>query len=482
MAATSKGKKPAAKRAKPQVPATAADRLAALVRIRTVAAAPGEEQSPETAQAFADMRAALESFYPRTFAAAELDEVGRGGLLMRLAGAVAERPVVLMAHQDVVPVPEDWQSEGWERPPFDGVIADGRVHGRGTLDDKGALVALLEAVEAELAAGWEPPRDVYLLLGADEEVYGTCAAAGARLLAERGVEPWMVLDEGGAIATGALPGLNREAAIVGVSEKGVSTIDLIVRGDGGHASTPPAESAAGIVARAVARVEAKPFPVAVNDVTVEMFERLAPHIEGRLGAVLSRARLLRPVLARALARMGPELAAVVRTTVAVTRLEGSAADNVLATRAAATLNVRIAPGESVAGVVERLERVIGDSRVGIVVREGSEPSPVSPTGDDPRWAAVEAAAAVAYPDAVAAPYVMLGASDARHLARACEATYRLSPLRMDKQQREAVHGPNEWVAVESLELGIDFYRALLTGPALATPPDSGPLGDEVADG
>jgi len=445
----------------------AAQRLASLIQIPTVAPAGSEPLPPETAASFASLRVRLTEYYPLSFSTAEVDEVGRAGLMLRLKGHTAERPVLLMAHQDVVPVPEDWAAEGWEHPPFDGVIADGYVFGRGALDDKGALVVMLEAIEGLLEEGWEPPRDLYVLMGADEESYGNCAVEATELLESRGIAPYLVLDEGGAVATGAFPTVKRELAVVGVSEKGILTFEISAEGGGGHASTPPKRSAAGLVAAAICEIEQHPFPASVNDVTVEMFETVAPHASLAMRALLRRGGSLRPVLARLLPRLGPEMAAMVRTTAAVTMMEGSPSHNVLATRAKAVLNVRVATGSSVEDAVVRLTDVIDDKRIAVTVLERYEPSPVSPSRQDPRWLAIRDAVAASYPDAVTVPYVMLGASDARHLNRIAPAVYRFAPLRMSAQQRAAVHGPNEKVEVESLGRGVAFYRALLTGPALA---------------
>ncbi|WP_062465172.1 M20/M25/M40 family metallo-hydrolase [Demequina soli] len=443
-----------------------AERLAALIRIPTVTPRDAGPHDDATAASFTALHDALRTFYPRTFAHA-VETVGRAGLLVRVPGAAAERPVVLMAHQDVVPVPHDWAAEGWEHEPFAGVIADGWVHGRGALDDKGALTVMLEAVESLLAEDWSPASDLYLLMGADEESYGDCATTAAALLAERGVTPWLVLDEGGAVATGAFPGLDGEAAVIGVSEKGIVDLRLTVEGLGGHASTPPKESAPGILARALTRIEAHPHPAAVNDVSVEMLSLVGGRLRGPLGALLRRASSLRGLLARVMPRLSPELAAMVRTTVAITQLEGSPAHNVLATRATAVLNIRIAVGSSVSEAVEHVRRTVDDARVAIAVESPSEPSPVSPRGDDARWAALVEAVGESYPEALAIPYVMLAASDSRYLAPAAGATYRFAPLRMSRTQREAVHGPNEKVEVESLGRGVAFYRALLTSERLA---------------
>jgi carboxypeptidase PM20D1 len=441
--------------------------LAALIRIPTVTVNPEDGPTEEEARPhFAAFRAALEEFYPRTFAAAQVDVVGFAGLLLRLPGAAADKPVVLMAHQDVVPVPEDWKAEGWEHPPFDGVIAEGHVHGRGALDDKGALVVVCEAVESLLAEGWTPPQDLYLLFGSDEELNGPSAVAAVALLEERGVVPHMVVDEGGAVALEAFPGVEGETAVIGVSEKGIVTLELTAVSEGGHASTPPRQSAAGILAAAITRLEKNPFPPSVHEVSREMLATVAPHASGKAGRALRAAARFPGPLAPVLGRVSPEMSAMVRTTTAVTQLAGSPAHNVLATRARAVVNLRIATGSSVAQTAARVERVIRDSRVSVRVVEGSEPSPVSPRGEDPRWLALHDAIGRSYPDALVVPYIMIAASDGRHMARIAPAVYRFSPLRMTREQRVAIHGPNEKVEVDALGRGVQFYRALLNSERL----------------
>ena len=445
----------------------AAQHLSEAIRIPTVTP-PDGPLSDAVRAPFDLFRTFLEDTYARTFETADVEVVGRAGLLLRIAGETDDRPVLLMAHQDVVPVPADWEAEGWEHPPFDGVVADGHVHGRGSLDDKGALITLLEAVEGLLTSGWTPARDLLLFFGADEESSHGTAAALSGLLAERGIEPWLTVDEGGAVATGAFPGIKQPLAVIGATEKGALTVRLTASSTGGHASTPPRTSAPGILARAILAIEATPAPAAVHDLTVEMFEQIAPHAPRTMRGLLARAGSLRGVLSRALPRLSPELGAVVRTTYAITQLEGSPADNVLATRASAVVNSRVAVGSSTKEALAHLRGAIDDERITLEVLEAFEPSPVSPTGDDDRWAALREAVAASYPEAIAVPYIMLAASDGRYAAQVSPAVYRFAPLLMDKAQREAIHGPDEHVSIDSLGRAVAFYKALLIGPALAS--------------
>ncbi|HET7724372.1 MAG TPA: M20/M25/M40 family metallo-hydrolase [Propionibacteriaceae bacterium] len=462
--------------------AALAERLSRMIQVPTVAPATQDPLSPETAATFTAFQDLLRELYPTVFAVAESTAVGRAGLLLRLRGSGAgtpagvDGPVLLMAHQDVVPAPlEGWESAGWTHPPFAGVVGDGEdgltVYGRGALDDKGAVLVMLEAVEDLLGDGWRPRHDVHLLLGGDEESYGASAVAAASELDRQGARPILVVDEGGAVVTGIVPGLTRRIAVVGVAEKGITTLEVAVRADPrkpAHASTPPRRSAAGGLARAILALERHPHPAHLDDVALRMFTGLAPFVPGVLGRVLARADRLQPLLGRILPLAGPELAAMVRTTTAVTMLEGSPAHNVLAPTARAIVNMRVETSSSVAEATAHVEKVVRRAvgrglMVEVRVLEASEPTAPSPM--DGRWDAIRTAVAAAYPEAVAVPYTMLAASDSRHLARVAPAIYRFSPLYMSSAQRASVHGVDERVAADSLVRGVRFYRALLSPPA-----------------
>ncbi len=459
---------------------TLAGRLSQLVRVETVTPPDAGPLTSETAQVFDDFHALLRELYPTLFATAQVTTVGRAGLLLRLAGtgdgpgATSLGPVLLMAHQDVVPAPtEDWAAVGWSHPPFAGVVMDSddglTVYGRGTLDDKGALLTLLEAVDDLVAESWAPHHDLYLSLGGDEELDGPSAVAAIAELERRGVEPALVVDEGGAVTTGVVPGLTRQVAVVGVAEKGVANLEVSVSADPrkpAHSSTPPRHSPTAALGRALSALERNPHPAVLDDIAVRMFSQLAPYVPVPLGLVLARADRLRPLLARVFPFVSAELAAMVRTTTAATMLTGSSAPNVLASRATAIVNMRVATSSTLADAVGHVEKVVrravgASLTVDVRVLEGHEPTPASPF--DERWDAIGRAVAASYPDALTVPYTMLGASDARHAARIASAVYRLSPLYMSSAQRASVHGVDERVTADSLVRGVLFYRALLTG-------------------
>jgi carboxypeptidase PM20D1 len=435
-------------------PDPAVAKLQALVRIPTVS---HRDQALVETDAFDTFLAELERQFPLLHQHLELTPVRTHGLLFRWPGRATARPVVLMAHLDVVPVDED---APWQYPPFAAEIAEGAIWGRGTLDDKGCLVAICEAVERLLEDGFTPAQDIWLSFGADEEVSGGCAPAAVEELVRRDVRPWFVLDEGGAVAHQAFPGVDRPVAVIGVTEKGTTSLELTVEGRGGHASTPARMGPTARLARAILRLEKNPFPASTPAPTLELMERIAPHAPRALRPIMANASRVRPVLTRALIAAGPESAAMTRTTAAVTTLAGSPALNVIASTARAGVNVRIMVGDTVAGVVEHVRKAIRDDQVRIDVVEADEPSPISPYDDD-AFQLLEDTIAAVFPDAVPAPYVMMAATDSRFFTEISDRVYRYAPFRMTRAQRESIHSYDERIGVDDFLTGIDWYRRLI---------------------
>ncbi|WP_251438927.1 M20/M25/M40 family metallo-hydrolase [Microbacterium sp. USTB-Y] len=436
------------------VPPIAA-RLSRMIQLPTVSA---ELKTRGTAP-FEDFVALLAELYPRVHSDLVLERHTEFGLLYRWAGRreAVDGPLVLMAHYDVVPVDE---SDDWTHPPFAGVIENGSVYGRGALDDKGPLVVILDAVENLLAEGFVPARDVYLSFGGNEETYGSAAIAIAAAFQERGIVPWLVVDEGGAVVDAPLPFVPGRAAMIGVGEKGVMTVRLTARGDGGHASAPPNRTAVRRIARAVERLGPGTFRPRTPQAVSRMLTQLAGSATGPARLLLRVLGALPPLSARVFAALGGEAAALVRTTVAPTMQSGGTAANVLPSQATATVNLRIALGETVQSAAARVRRRIADPRVSVEVLEGSDPSPESPTDNAP-FALLADALAVSHPGVPAVPYVMMAATDSRHFHRFAPAVYRFAPLEMSNAQRAAIHGVDESVEIAALERGERFHRALI---------------------
>ncbi|WP_292885546.1 M20/M25/M40 family metallo-hydrolase [Microbacterium sp.] len=436
------------------VPPIAA-RLSRMIQLPTVSA----ELETRGSAPFEDFVALLAELYPRVHSDLVLERHTEFGLLYRWTGRreAVDGPLVLMAHYDVVPVDE---SDDWTHPPFAGVIENGSVYGRGALDDKGPLVVILDAVENLLAEGFVPARDVYLSFGGNEETYGSAAIAIAASFQERGIVPWLVVDEGGAVVDAPLPFVPGRAAMIGVGEKGVMTVRLTARGDGGHASAPPSRTAVRRIARAVERLGPGTFRPRTPQAVSRMLTQLAGSATGPARLLLRVLGALPPLSARVFAALGGEAAALVRTTVAPTMQSGGTAANVLPSQATATVNLRIALGETVQSAAARVRRRIADPRVSVEVLEGSDPSPESPTDNAP-FALLADALAVSHPGVPAVPYVMMAATDSRHFHRFAPAVYRFAPLEMSNAQRAAIHGVDESVEIAALERGERFHRALI---------------------
>ena len=441
--------------------AGAITRLATAVTFQTISYEEGTQAADSGA--FRALHEHLRTSFPLVHAALARETVAGLSLLYTWHGTDSTlAPVVLMGHLDVVPVIPGTEGQ-WTQPPFGGVIADGFVWGRGTLDDKVSVMAVLEAAEGALRGGFQPKRTLYFAVGHDEEVGGGGARALKEMLVKRGIKgPALVVDEGGVIVPGAMLGTNGTVALVGASEKGFLSLQLSVKGAGGHSSAPPAHSAIGQLASAITRLEASPFPLVLDGPTKAMMERLRGGMPYARRLALSNLWLFGPVVSRGLAGT-PSGAAMLRTTTAVTVVKGGVKTNVLPIDAMATVNFRIRPGETIASVTERVRDVIADTGVLIAaVGFKTEPSAVSdPTG--PGFKTIERSLREVYPDPqlVVAPYLVIGGTDARIWSALSTQTFRFlaAPVTADALAR--IHGTNERVAVGGYLLAIRFFERLI---------------------
>jgi carboxypeptidase PM20D1 len=328
------------------------------------------------------------------------------------------------------------------------------------MDDKGSLMACMEAVESLLAEGFAPARTLYLGLGHDEETGGRGAAAMARLLRERNVRLLAVLDEGMAVTNGMVPGIAVPVALIGIAEKGYLSVEILAESAGGHSSIPPPRGAAGILSAAVNRVVEHPFPATLRGPTRDMFRFLAPEMSWPLRTVFSNLWLFGP-LVRAKLAADPPTNAAIRTTAAVTILEAGVTENVLPARARAVVNLRLLPGDTVNGVLARLERELGDLPVTVHAREGGrDPSPVSSPGS-PAFRALARSIGEVFPGAVVAPGLVLGGTDSRHFTGLADDVYRFVPLWMEDADVSRIHGIDERISVDRHADAVRFYRRLI---------------------
>ncbi|HEX2138136.1 MAG TPA: M20 family peptidase [Woeseiaceae bacterium] len=439
----------------PALEEAALRRLSAAISHRTVSSG----DSAGAPAPFSAFHAFLQDAFPRVHAELTHRRIGGLSLLYEWPGTdTAAKPVLFLAHQDVVPAADPG---AWTHPPFSGAIEAGYVWGRGAMDDKSSLMGWLEAVEQLLASGFRPARTVYLAFGHDEETGGEAGAREiARYLASRGVQLEFVLDEGGFVGRGLMPGLAAPVALVGIAEKGYLTVELTATEEGGHSSRPPERTAIGMVSRAVARLEENPFPGRLDGATEAMFDRLAPHLPFGQRLVVANRWLLEPVLVAAL-ESRTNTAPLVRTTTAATVFSAGEKDNVLARHATAMMNLRILPGETVDATLERIELVIDDPRVQVRTTTAVEPSPTSST-TSPAWKLLERSIREVLGDEiVVAPYLLVAGTDSKHFAPLADDVYRFFALTVTPDDVVRFHGIDERIAVEDYANVIAIYRRIL---------------------
>jgi carboxypeptidase PM20D1 len=434
--------------------------LGAAVRFQTVSHQDVTENHPEE---WAKLQAWLANTYPRFHAIATRETVGERGLLYRWEGSdTAAKPIILMAHQDVVPVMPGTEND-WTHAPFGGEIAEGSVWGRGSIDDKGSLVGLMESLETLAASGFKPKRTIYLVSGHDEEFGGSGAAAAAKILAERGVKALFAIDEGSAIIEDA-PMINAPAILIGVAEKGYTTLKVDAPSAGGHSSMPPVEMGTVNLAKAVVAINQNQFPATLQGPVAGMVEVLADRKGGMMKVAVANRWLFGGMITRQMMAK-PSSAAMLHTTIAPTMLSGSPKENVLPQTASAMINYRIAPGDTPDDVMRRAQEAVGDLPVKLSFgRTHSGSSSVSSTSSE-GWKLIRAAAEVDAPGAAVAPFLVVAGTDSRSMGGVADDVYRFQPLRVKSTETKMIHGTNEHMTLDNLARMIRFYQRLIATAA-----------------
>ena len=427
--------------------------MQAIIRSKTISYL---DKSLEDETVFEEFPARLKGLYPRLHEKLAQERIGSRGLLYRWPGKKSDKPGVLMAHYDVVPVQEDT----WDKPPFSAAIENGVLWGRGTLDTKCTLLGVMEAAEKLIGEGFVPENDIYLAFSGDEEIFGPGAPAIVAELKRRNVTPAFVLDEGGAVVDNVFPGVKEPCALIGLGEKGIMNIGLEAVSAGGHASTPPPHTAVGIVAKAVTRVESKPFPFRLTPAVVSMFDTLGRRSNFLYRMIFSNLWCFKPLLNLMCIRKGGEMNALIRTTCAFTQMSGSPAHNVLPPKATVGANVRLMAGDTVESARAYVEKAARDSRVSVTILNGTNPSPCSPAEGE-AWDRLKTANGQTWPQAAVSPYLMVAATDSRHYAAISKHVYRFSPLRMTAEERRTIHANNERIELTKLYDLVRFYVRLV---------------------
>lgn len=441
-----------------EISQTAIDHFSEAIRIKTI--------SPENPDAFDSLpfvqfNQFLKSTYPLVDSLLEKKHINNFSHLYKWEGTDTRlKPVILMAHLDVVPVSTEDLID-WKYPPFKGSIVNDTLWGRGTIDNKIGVIGLMEAVDALLKKNYQPKRTLYLSFGHDEEIGGIKGAKKiVDYLKKENIVAEFVLDEGGTISQGIIPGIEKNVALIGIAEKGYVSLELSIKKEGGHSSMPEKETAIDLLAAAIVKIKSNPFPARITDPIEGFIKSLGPEM-GLMNRIIFANQGIFSSLITGVYEKTAAGNALVRTTISPTLFNSGIKDNILPQTAKATVNFRILPGESSSSVMEHVKHLIDDPRIDI--RKGrmqSEPSKVSSTQSS-GYKNIHKAIAQSFPETLVAPYLVVGGTDAKHFESISTDIYRFSPMVINKGNIKSFHGLNERISIQDIENGIRFYQQLI---------------------
>ena len=431
----------------------ATDALAQLIRCKTISYS---DHSLEDDAEFEKLISLLPQLYPNVFKTCSFDRLPDRGLLFKWSGKKPGDPAIMMAHYDVVPVNE----ENWDKAPFDAIIEDGCLWGRGTLDTKGTFNGVLFAADTLISQGYQPEHDMYFAFSGGEEVSGKGAPNIVDWFEKNGITPSIVVDEGGAVVENVFPGVKQPCAVIGIAEKGFMNVEFKNLSSGGHASSPKPHTPVGILSQACCDIESNPFDAHMVGPASQMFDTLGRYSTFLYKMIFANMWCFGWVIDLLGKKSGGEMNALIRTTVAFTQMQGSSARNVIPPEATMVANMRLNPADTVESAVETLKNIISNDAVEITVLEGTNPSRVSRT-DCEAWDKVSAAVLETWPGCIVSPYLMVACSDSRHYGRISDKVYRFCAMDLTAEERSTIHGNNEKVRLENIWRAVEFYIRLM---------------------
>ncbi|MBU1371910.1 MAG: M20/M25/M40 family metallo-hydrolase [Bacteroidetes bacterium] len=395
--------------------------------------------------------------YPLVFSKMTLEKVNNFSLILHWKGKSATaKPIILMAHQDVVPI-EKATLNKWDAEPFSGQIKNDFIYGRGAIDDKGSLISILESAELLLKQSFIPETDIYFVFGHDEEISGFKGAkVMAQLFADRKISPAFVLDEGGIITEYKVPRLNKTAAVVGIAEKGYQTLELKINIPGGHSSMPEEHTAIDEMAKAVVKLKENQFKPEITPIVKSFLSYIGPEMPFISKMAMANQGLFKPMIISNYAKSAAGNATI-RTTTVTTIFNAGLKENLIPGEAQVTVNFRTQPGVSRQDVVDHVKKVINNDSIKITpIGKGNEPKQIANV-DDPTFKYIQKTISAFHQNIIVAPYLVLGATDARYFGNITSQIFRFSPF----TDPEGFHGVNERIKISEYKKGISFYYELI---------------------
>ncbi len=431
----------------------AVSNLQELIKFKTVSY---KDSSLEDEKEFEGLIKKLPNLYPFVFKTCEFLRFEDRAILLKWKGETDGNPAIMMSHYDVVPVNEDL----WTVSPFEGIIKDGSLWGRGTADTKVTLNGALTAANNLIESGFTPKCDIYFAFSGNEEINGKGAKNIVEYFKENNIVPEIVLDEGGAVVSNVFPGVSSPCGLIGIAEKGMIDVEYKCSSNGGHASAPKPHTPVGILSKACVKIEKKPFKTHLTKPVKEMFDTLGRKSSFLYKLIFANLWCFKWVITLLCNKSGGEINALMRTTVAFTQMKGSSASNVIPPEASMISNIRLNPEDTIDSSLEYLNKIVNDDNVKITKIHGINPSRISRT-DVIGYERVSTAVASTWKGCTVSPYLMVQCSDSRHYGEISDRVYRFSAMDLTKEERAAIHGNDERVRLESIEKSVEFYIRLL---------------------
>lgn len=428
------------------------EELCTLLKYKTISY---EDKSEIDFSVFQEYINKVKELYPLVFSKCEFTQTKEYAIVLKLSGKSSEKPTVFLSHYDVVPV-----TEGWKHDPFLGEVVDGAVYGRGALDTKCTMVFALRALENALKNNYVPQNDLYLCFGSNEEVYGDAQAKVVESFKEKGIKPALVFDEGGGITSNAFPGVKEDTAFLGVVEKGMVNVKLSIDGNGGHSSTPRKNGPTIQLTKALLRLEKHPMKPQFIKATKELVNKMGRHSSFGLRLVLANMWLFKGLVKKLFTIASADTRALLTTTFAFTLIHGGTASNVIPNHVEANINIRIAPFNTLEEVMNHIRKVIKNDNIKIEYSDANKMYKECDFNTE-GYKKIEQTIYKTYDNVVAAPFIMLGGTDARHYNEISDCVIRFSPVKVTNEERKGVHGLDEQLSVSAVKKGLEFYQNLL---------------------